>query len=148
MHPDPPPDTWEPDEPTELRCGGGTQGWKELRETEDRDPPFHWIDGEDEDTDGRGSLPAVGGSSDGPEPDANSGERRAPSERGRRWGREHGRGRDHTWDAAPMEWFTRLSDRLLLWGTRIGAALCVLFFLLFSWGVWKVAMWVVESLPK
>jgi hypothetical protein len=50
MYPDLPSDTWEPD------------------------PPFHWIeDGEGEDTDGRASLPAVGGSSDGPEPDANSG---------------------------------------------------------------------------
>jgi hypothetical protein len=128
MHPDLPSDTREPDEPTELRFRGGTAGWENLRQTEDRDPPFRFP----EPTNG---LPAVGGSSDGPEPDANSGERRANY-------------RDHTWDADPMEWFTRLSDRLLLWGTRIGAALCVLFFLLFSWGVWKVAMWVVESLPK
>jgi hypothetical protein len=136
MHPEP-PNTWQPDEPTELRCGGGTAGWEELRqsEDEDRDPPFRW--GEDT------AASGVGGSSDGPEPDANSGERRAS---GRRRGR--GRGRDHTWDAAPMEGFTRLSDRLLLWGTRLGIALCLLFFVLFCWGVWKVVEWVVESLPK
>jgi hypothetical protein len=109
MHPDLPSDTREPDEPTELRFRGGTAGWENLRQTEDRDPPFRFP----EPTNG---LPAVGGKC-GPEPDANSGERRASH-------------RDHTWDAAPMEGFTRLSDRLLLWLTRIGIAAIVLFLVL------------------
>jgi predicted secreted protein len=122
MHPDPPPNTWEPDEPTELRFRGGMAGWENLRESEseneDRDSPFRWVKGEDSE-----GLAPLGG-------------------KGR------ASGRDQTWDADPMEWFTRLSDRLLLWSTRIGAVLCLLFFVLFCWGVWKVVEWIVESLPK